>query len=106
MTPELEALLILLPHDPDWTVVLCPNGDKVQEARRLLSAMLPPQARMAGRTAVFKDGRRISIVSVDDVCFLPDGTSFSLALLGWVSKDSQAGIIKWQTKSKGFLKTM
>ena len=106
MIQELEALLPLLPHDPDWTVIICPNGDKVQEARRILSAMLPPQAKMAGRTAVFKDGRRVSIVSVDDECFLPDGTPFSLTLLGWLSKDNTAGIIKWQMKSKGFLKTM
>lgn len=66
-----------------WVVVLCPQGTGIA---RQLSLLLPttfPEANVSGRTVLLAGGNRISVTDVGTKVFVPEGTSFVIALHGW-----------------------
>jgi len=67
-----------------WIVVVIPHGDTMNRARKLFSALVPPEALFSGRTVLVGKGK-VSLVTPDVEAFVPED-AFSVIFLGWSDK--------------------
>ena len=81
-----------------YTVIVCPSQDMKIDVAKLVGAMVSGIGKFGGRTALFNNKGRISIVHMDDDVFITKGTPFNVAFLGWNIKDSKK-VMKWQDQT-------
>ena len=79
----------------EWVVLVCPSNGVASDCARVLAATVPEDSVFSGRTAMFPKKGRISVCAVLEDMFLPTGTAFTVAFVGWSPGDENHGMEKW-----------
>ncbi len=86
-----------------WVVIVCPNVGTKQACARVLSGAIPDDAIFSGRTAVLPKGGKISVASVAEKVFVPEGDDYSTLFIGWEAKAAARGMKKWYRSPSSIL---
>jgi len=96
---EVDTIIRAVGRSGEWVIIVCPNQFLTAEIGRLVSVMVPKNAVTGGRTFLFTNQGRLSIVTADDDIFIQDGAPFAVAFIGWTLKDDGKGMTKWTAKA-------
>ena len=74
-----------------WVVIVYPTGSPNFEGfAKVFTCVCPLGSTFSGRTALFPNGSRISIVASDIPIFIPSSHSFIVMFLGWGADESSS----------------
>jgi len=99
LTVEVGSVVREVDKNDGWTVMVCPTPEVADACGKLVSVMAPAGVVSGGRTFKFPNDGRLSVTAADGPLFVPDGTPFAVAFLGWSSKDDGKGMTKWANKA-------
>lgn len=92
---EVQPILHTVEKLGVWIIIVCPNGDTALKYAQVVAGGLPSNARFSGRTGVFPNGGKVTVVSIED-SFIEG--SYMVAHLGWGFKTQQIkGSSLWLT---------
>jgi hypothetical protein len=90
---EIQPIIQRVNTLGDWIVIVCPNAVSALTYSQLIAGTLPKDVQFSGRTGVFTNGGKVTIVSVDDDLI---AGSFMVSYLGWGAKPQRRnGVSPW-----------
>ena len=97
-TAMVESGVAFARKTGEWVVIVCSDNSTHLLCSHVLSAVIPQNSRFSGRTAVLDRGR-VSVATLSDDVFVPDGTPFAVTFVGALAIETRMEITKWLSKA-------
>ena len=106
MALSLSRLVAYALYQPRWLVIVCPKGSpNFRGFAKVLAGVCPLGSAFSGRTALFPNGSKLSIVESNVPVFVPSSSPFKVIFLGWGSDESSdkyyGDMKKWREAAAG-----
>jgi len=101
---EIRAAVKEVQKNGGWLILVCPSFIISEDCGKILSLMVPIDTVSGGRTFKFPNNGYLSVANVNEALFVPEGTNFSVAFIGWTAKDDEKGLTKWMNKTTKIFK--
>jgi len=83
----------------NYVVIVCPNIEISTKLSQIVGTLISENVKFSGRTAIFPNNGKISIVCADDDVFISKNEPFKTEFIGWAAKDGSQRMLKWQNKT-------
>ena len=98
-TIQVKSVVDGLREHPVWVLMVCPDPKQTSLFRKALAVICGEGDNFSGRTALLKEGGKVTIACVDDEPLDPGDEKFVLSFVGhWGSGQSTARMKKWRSK--------
>ena len=102
VSPHIRELVYaadLVKKTGRWVILVCPTKEVYDQLLPKFSAVVSDSLVCSGRTAIWKQGGRLSLTTVTDrPDFVPDDDMFSVQFIGWGTvgyTSGEDGMVRW-----------
>lgn len=98
---SLQYLIKYVRASRSWVVAVCPDTDATYPScRNILAGIVPYDAHFSGRTILFPEGGKLTLISHQVECDFPE--PFEVNFLGWGKVASKANDVmaKWRSAAQ------